>query len=58
MLNISFKKTKGGRRIQAEVEKLDEAIKELENDSGQTVILAKRKAGVRLPALRLTRDLL
>lgn len=45
-------------RIQTEFEKLDETIKEMENDSKQAVVLAKRKAGVRLPALRLTRDLL
>lgn len=45
-------------RIQAEFDKLDKTIKEMENDAKQTVMLAKRKAGVRLPMLRLTRDLL
>lgn len=45
-------------RIQAEFEKLNETIKEMELDAKQTVILAKRKAGVQLPALRLMRDLL
>lgn len=45
-------------RIRTELEKLDESIKELEKDIKQTVMLAKRKAGVQLPVLRLTRDLL
>lgn len=45
-------------RIRAEFGKLDETIKEIERDTEQAVPLAKRKAGVRLPDLRLTRDLL
>lgn len=45
-------------RIQAEFEKLDETIKEMEENAKQTVILARKKSDVRLPALRVTRDLL
>lgn len=45
-------------RIQTEFELLDKEIKEMERDSEQKLILAKRKAGVRLPALRVKRDLL
>ena len=45
-------------RIQTEFEKLDKVIQEREGDSKQTVILGKRKAGVKLPVLRATRDLL
>lgn len=45
-------------RIQTEFELLNEEIKEMEGDPEQRLILAKRKAGVRLPALRVKRDLL
>lgn len=45
-------------RIQAEFEKLDATVREMENDVNQKVILAKRKASVRLPVLRETRNLL
>lgn len=45
-------------RIKTEFESLDEKIKEAEKDSGRTLVLAKRKAGMRLPVLRGKRDLL
>lgn len=45
-------------RIQKEFALLDKTIKEMEKNTEQTMILAKRKAGVRLPALREERALL
>lgn len=45
-------------RIQRELNLLDKEIKEVEGNSKQTGNLAKRKASVRLPALRVKRDLL
>lgn len=45
-------------RIQTEFESLDEMIKEMEENAKHTMILAKRKASVRLPALREERVLL
>lgn len=45
-------------RIRAEFEKLDETIKEMEENAKQTVLLARRKSSVRLPELRAERKLL
>ena len=45
-------------RIQAEFDRLDETIKEMEENAKQTVLLTRKKSSVRLPELRAERDLL